>query len=149
MNPVGYHSAYQGGLNEQLGLGRDLFAMGLTLLEASLHATGRTEKSETLLSGITFDTEPEKRAIYFKATGQYNNGIKALMAEDFAPGSVEAFARSCIIKSIEHEKIRLGLNEDNKAVLPRTATFDRYDPNRPGNDQHLLAQLERELALLN
>jgi serine/threonine protein kinase len=149
MNPVGHHSAYKSGLNEQLGLGRDLFAMGLTLLEASLHATGRTEKSETLLSGITFHTQPEQKAIYLKASGQYNKGIKALMAEDFAPGSVEAFARSCIVKSVEYEKNRLGLDENDKAVLPRTATFERYDPKRAGNDQHLLAQLERELALLN
>jgi hypothetical protein len=75
-------------------------------------------------------------------------GIQDLKAEDFAPGSVEAFARSCIVKSIDHEKNRLGLDESNKAVFPRTATFDRYDPNRAGNDQHLLAQLERDLALL-
>jgi serine/threonine protein kinase len=149
LNPVTFHSAYQGGRNEQLGLGRDLFAMGLTLLEASLHATGRTEKSQTLIKGITFDGEPREKVKYLMAMGNYNNGINALMAEDFAPGSVEAFARSCIVKSVEYEKNRLGLDENDKAVLPRTATFERYDPKRAGNDQHLLAQLERDLALLN
>jgi serine/threonine protein kinase len=148
LNPVGFHSAYSGGKNEQLGLGRDLFAMGLTLLEASLHARGQAAKAEKIIAGITFNDQPDGKAIYKKQFGNYDDGIKALMAEEFAPGSVDAFARSCIIKSIEHEKGRLGLDENDNVVLPRTATFDRYDPNRAGNDQHLLAQLERDLALL-
>ena len=148
LNPVGFHKEYSHGSNEQLGLGRDLFAMGLTLLEASLHARGQAARSEKIIAGITFNDQPDGKAIYKKQFGNYDDGIKALMAEEFAPGSVDAFARSCIIKSIEHEKGRLGLDENDNVVLPRTATFDRYDPNRAGNDQHLLAQLERDLALL-
>lgn len=148
LNPVGHRKEYSGGENEQLGLGRDLFAMGLTLLEASLHARGQAARSEKIIAGITFNDQPDGKAIYKKQFGNYDDGIKALMAEEFAPGSVDAFARSCIIKSIEHEKGRLGLDENDNVVLPRTATFDRYDPNRAGNDQHLLAQLERDLALL-
>lgn len=150
INPVGFNRAY--GVeenNEQLGLGRDLFAMGMTLLEASLHARGQSDKATKLTKGITFgNAETQQKSVYSMRVGKYIEGIQALKAEDFAPGSVEAFARSCIVKSIEHEQKRLGLNADNFAVFPRTATFDRYDPNRAGNDQHLLAQLERDLALL-
>jgi hypothetical protein len=62
--------------------------------------------------------------------------------------SLPGYANNSSHSPIDHEKNRLGLDESNKAVFPRTATFDRYDPNRAGNDQHLLAQLERDLALL-
>jgi len=106
----------------------------MVLLEASLVARGETDKADQLMKGLTFSQEPPLKAVYQMASGNYKNGVEALRNESFPPGSVEAFARSCIIRSIEHEQVRLDRQDFG---------FDRYSAQ---NDQHLLAQLERELA---
>lgn len=133
-NPVVWDRRYSAGKNAQAGLGRDLFSIGMVLLEASLLARGETDKADQLMGGLTFGSQTPTKAVYQMASGNYKNGVEALKNETFPPGSVEAFARSCIIRSIEYEQARLERQDFG---------FDRYSA---GNDQHLLAQLERELA---
>jgi hypothetical protein len=133
LNPVLY--ATRPDLDQEearLGIGRDLFAMGMVLLEASMRARGQGARADELMNGLTFSNRPPKQAIYQMASGKYEDGLETLKAENLTP--IEAFARSCIVKSIEHEQARLAKQDFG---------FERYDPT---NDQHLLVQLEKELA---
>jgi serine/threonine protein kinase len=138
-NPVAWHSRYKTGANAQLGLGRDLFSMGAVLLETSLRAKGQGDKSDALMGQITFSGQPTDAAMYLMSIKKYETGIAQLEAEPFAIGSVEDFARTCIIESIRHEEARLDNNNN---------TFERYDKSRPDSDQHLLSKLERKFAQL-
>jgi hypothetical protein len=133
-SPVVWDPRYSAGKSAQAGLGRDLFSIGMVLLEASLMARGETDKANLLMGGLTFGGHTEEQAKYWMSIGKYEDGVEALKNESFPPGSVEAFARSCIIRSIEHEQARLDRQDFG---------FERYTA---GNDQHLLAELERELA---
>ena len=133
LNPVAWTRS-KGRINAQLGLGRDLFAVGMVMLETSLGAKGRYQEAEDLMNMLTFMREPLEKGRYLMSQGNYKRGVEALKKAEFAANSIEAFARSCITKSIEYEETRRD-NEDFK--------FERYSPN---NGQHLLAQLERELA---
>lgn len=134
LNPVKYARPPGKGQQEaRLGLGRDLFAMGMVLLEASMHARGQGERADALMNRLTFSSSPAGQAILWMRNGNYRSGLETLKQENLPPNSVEAFARSCIVKSIEHEEARLAKQDFG---------FDRYDP---GDDQHLLAQLEKEL----
>ena len=133
LNPVAWTRS-KGRINAQLGLGRDLFAVGMVMLETSLGAKGRYQEAEDLMNMLTFMREPLEKGRYLMSQGNYKRGVEALNKAEFAANSIEAFARSCITKSIEYEETRRD-NEDFK--------FERYSPN---NGQHLLAQLERELA---
>ena len=123
-------------LSAQLGLGRDLFAFGLVVLETALMTKGQESKNNDIFNSLTFPHESPGKAQYRMQRGDYKNGVEFLKAETFEPNSIEAFARSCIIKSIELEESRLA----NKNF-----GFERYSPD---NDRHLLAELERELALV-
>ena len=138
-NPVGYNQKYYesssgqtsyGTFKYQMGVGRDLFAMGMTLLETALTSRGQEKKAKDLMSQITGQNSNPSRQALFES---YKQGVEALKAENFPPNSVEAFARSCIVKAIEYEQIRLDRQDFG---------FDRYNE---ADDQHLLSQLQREL----
>ncbi len=131
MNPVAWQVG--NGNQAQLGLGRDLFAIGMVLLETALGAQGRYKNAEDLISQLTFIQQPKYRAIQLMKDGLYSRGVNALNAAPFAENSVEAFARSCILESIQHEEERLK-KQDFK--------FDRYAKVKP---DHLLAKLQRQL----
>jgi hypothetical protein len=66
---------------------------------------------------------------------EYNRGIGDLEAETFAKGSVEDFARTCIIESIRYEEARLDQG---------ITTFEHYNAESPGNEKHLLSQLTQQ-----
>jgi hypothetical protein len=142
-NPVAWADNYsdeEPGDKARLGLGRDLFAVGMVLLEASLLAKGEGTKADALMNGITFGTAPNVKAAIWEIRNKgYTNGLNALKGETFGKGSVEDFARSCILKSVAYEEAR-----SQQGI----ATFERYDPKGPADDQHLLAQLQREFAQL-
>lgn len=145
-NPVAWDKRYASvhprfvlGANAQLGLGRDLFSIGVVLLEASLRAKGHGDKFDTLISRITYAHEPSDKAKHMMFNQYHKNGIADLKAEPFANESVENFARTCIIEAIRHEEDRL----DNHIT-----TFERYNTSQPGNDQHLLSKLARQFAEL-
>ncbi len=131
MNPVAWQVG--NGNQAQLGLGRDLFAIGMVLLETALGEQGRYKDAEDLISQLTFIQQPKYRAIQLMKDGLYSRGVNALNAAPFAENSVEAFARSCILESIQHEEERLK-KQDFK--------FDRYAKVKP---DHLLAKLQRQL----
>ena len=132
MNPVAWQVG--NGNQAQLGLGRDLFAIGMVLLETALGAKGRYKDAEDLISQLTFIQQPKYRAIQLMKDGLYSRGVNALNAAPFAENSVEAFARSCILESIRHEEERLK-NHDFK--------FDRYAKDK---QDHLLTKLQRQLV---
>jgi TPR repeat protein len=123
----------------QMGLGRDLFAMGMVLLEASLLAKGQGEKANSIFNKITFSNKDAGDALDNMRVRMYKMGLKLLKTEEFPKGSVEDFARSCIVKAVAHEEARY---EDE------IGSFERYKINDPANDQHLLTQLQREFEQL-
>ncbi len=124
LNPVAYRSG------ARLGIGRDLFAIGATLLEVSLTARGAHAKADELIQGLTHGkaNAPELSL----RNGEYRKGLTALAKEKFAAGSIEDFARQCIIKSIEVEESRL----ENQNF-----TFERYADQQ----DHPLTQLQEAL----
>jgi hypothetical protein len=63
-----------------------------------------------------------------------------LQAEPFLKGSVEDFARSCILKAVAYEEVR---------CTNKVGSFERYTDGAPANDQHLLAQLQKEFDQLS
>jgi hypothetical protein len=130
-NPVAFAPAYGGGKTARLGLGRDVFSMGVVLLETALLARGQSEKARTLIENITFASDPYLQSQWKKSRGEHEKGLKALGKEPFEAGSLEHFARECILRSVDYEKARLARKD---------FTFERYVPDQP---DHLLAQLER------
>jgi serine/threonine protein kinase len=135
LNPVAWKHKPPG--NEaKLGIGRDLFALGMVILETSLYAKGQGDKANQLMEKLTFGNERPGRAKYLMSQDKYQNGIQELQDENFDANSIEAFARSCIIESIQLEERRLAGN---------ITAFERYDETQP-DAQHLLAKLEGDLA---
>lgn len=133
-NPVAFAPAYGGGKTARLGLGRDLFSIGMVLLEAALLSRGDSETARTLMEGITFASDPLLQSQWKKSQGKYQAGLERLRQAPFAAGSLESFARECILRSVEYEQARLARQDFG---------FERYAPDQP---EHLLAQLERALG---
>lgn len=140
LNPVAFDkrtresSGLQMNFKYQMGVGRDLFALGAVLLEAALIARGEPQKAEDLMNGITLGKQGINAIVYQQSVNErYKQGLDALKAEQFPPHSVEAFARSCIVKAVEYEQARLDRQDFG---------FDRYDK---ADDNHLLSQLQKEL----
>lgn len=135
LNPVAWKHKPPG-TEAKLGIGRDLFALGMVILETSLYAKDQGGKADQLMERLTFGKQPTGRARYFMASDKYQEGIQELQDEKFDANSIEAFARSCIIESIRLEETRLAGN---------ITAFERYNESQP-DAQHLLAKLERDLA---
>ncbi len=85
------------------------------------------------MNALTFSHEGPFKSKYRMNQGDYKQGVQDLQGERFAAGSIEAFARVCILRAIEYEESRLNRKDYG---------FERYTPD---NDQHLLAELDREL----
>jgi len=135
-NPVAFDPAYKAGATARLGLGRDVFSMGVVLLETALLARGESERARTLIENITFASDPPLQSQWKKLRGEHEKGLEALGEQPFEAGSLEHFARECILRSVDYEKARLARKD---------FTFERYMPDQ---SDHLLAQLERALGAM-
>lgn len=96
--------------NAQLGFGRDVYAMGLVLLETSLLAEGYgADKTKDLMVKLTHrDVKDYEEFFYKLATRSINDRITILKSlGDLKSGTVSDFARQCVIKALEFEDERI------------------------------------------
>ena len=119
----------------QLGLGRDLYATGLVLLEASLLAgQGGAEQANTILNEVTHrdqdDKEEVRRLLKNKPIADRIDYLKRL---NFEARSVQDFARTCLIKALEFEQDRIERKEFG------------FDRDETGREATLLRELEDKL----
>lgn len=160
LNPVAYHEKFRypaggPGENAQLGLGRDLYAMGLVMLEASLLAEGMSgEDVQRVMQSITYGNLPFEKIKLFLATKPIEDRIKVLNdIEGMKAGGVAEFARKCVIKALEFERERVDPKEESKSVdrsegrqnvsaKTKSYTFDRSDT---GPEAKLLQELQEDL----
>jgi len=168
MHPLGFKDAQIVNLEfvtvAQLGLGRDLYALGLVLLEAALVAKGKNEEAETLMSGIT-DKEakaldearislnrrkPEKLGdpLPLKTLENYSIGarIDYLEKADLPKDSVEDFARTCLIEALKFEQGRIDEARKNKENNEENKNVFGFDRSDNGPEAQLLKKLEDRLA---
>ncbi len=136
LNPVAFHPAYainHGMWSEykpQAGAGRDLYATGISLLEAAMYAKGRGSDFENLSDALSC-----KGVASNLQAGKYQAGIELLREENFEPDSIEDFARTCVLKSIDYELDRVNRGDRG---------FERYHANA---ENHLLDEVSRHPAL--
>jgi serine/threonine protein kinase len=160
LHPLAYHKKFLHapggpGKNAQLGLGRDLYAMGLVMLEASLLAEGMSgEEVQGVMESITHGHQPVAKIEYLLATNSIEDRIKTLNGiEGMKAGGMAEFARKCIIKALEFEQERVGPEEESESddgsegrqsvsAKTKSYTFDRSDT---GPEAKLLEELQEEL----
>ena len=121
------------------GLGRDLYAMGLVLLEASVMAQANTkdeiQNAMSLVDSISMRKLKDFQILLKKGIASQSDPIfERLANQNFPLNSPEAFARSCILKSIAFEKDRLQRQDFG------------FDRSENGPEAALIKELEAELA---
>ena len=118
----------------QLGLGRDLYATGLVLLEASLlKGRGGVEQANTILEEVTHKSQPMNTVLFLLSDKSIEDRIKYLKGLNFEAHTVQDFARTCLIKALEFEQGRIIRND---------FSFDR---SANGREATLIRELEAEL----
>lgn len=118
----------------QLGLGRDLYATGLVLLEASLLAgQGGAEQANTILNEVRHRDLRQNRVWKLLRDKPIADRIDYLKRLNFEARSVQDFARTCLIKALEFEQERIERKDFG---------FDRTEI---GREADLLRELEDEL----
>lgn len=139
LHPLAMHEKFrlqEGGAqdNAQLGLGRDLYATGLVLLETSLRA-GRADSKEIerIMNGVAHQSEPEGSLYYQLATKSIESRIEYLNDLKFPPDSVQHFARTCLIKALEFEQDRIDRKDFG------------FDRSENGREAALIRELEAAL----
>ncbi len=110
LNPVVTNPTYRDELSiaiqpkhAQLGLGRDLYAMGLVLLETSLRASGeRHEDTEKKMWELTLGG-----SLAQLSSRSIQDQIKSITNTQVEANTVQDFARTCLIKALEFEQGRI------------------------------------------
>jgi serine/threonine protein kinase len=114
-NPWGLVSA--GGAVARPGLGRDLFSMGLSMLEVAMRAEGRHAEFDQLQVALTrIDQKTHKIIKLMNEQRSRDAAMSAIQSETFAPGSAAHFAQQCIIKAMQVEQRRV---EEKDFGFPR------------------------------
>lgn len=116
------------------GAGRDLFALGATLLETSLHARGATAEWEDWNNKLWFKADGLRaKAEYYGALAEKRKELSNEARKNpFPPDSAEHFALTCIAESLDYE--------DNRLAQGLQKRFERYTA---GNAEHPLNKLSQ------
>jgi serine/threonine protein kinase len=130
-NPWGLVSA--GGTVARPGLGRDLFSMGLSMLEITMRAEGRHEEFDQLQVALTrIDQEAHKIVKLMNRPGVRDAAMNAIESKTFAPGSAAHFAQQCIIK---------GMQVEQRRVAEKDFGFPRYSEGSDNETTRVLDEL--------
>jgi len=114
-NPWGLVSAK--GAVARPGLGRDLFSMGLSMLEVAMRAEGRHEEFDQLHVALTRSNQSAEKIVKLMNQSKFRDAaMNAIQSKTFAPGSAAHFAQQCIIKAMQVEQRRV---EEKDFGFPR------------------------------
>lgn len=115
------------------GAGRDLFALGTTLLEASLQARGADEEWKTWQEKLLFGVSNAKKSAYMSSIKSKRTELaEAARQNEFAPDSAEHFALTCIAEALEYEENRIDHDMQHQ--------FERYTPDNANHPLNKVSQ---------
>jgi hypothetical protein len=118
-----------------LGLGRDLYAFGVTLLLLSLHDTDSAQDGQFMKRKAEYgEVFNQLEAVKWDTTGRL---INFLENQNYPADSVANLASQCIIESLRHE--------EQLAQEGRAGHFARWEANQP---DHLLNKLASHPAVV-
>ncbi len=120
------------------GVGKDLCAFGVTVLESALYAKNQSAVCEDILRNMKISEEPFAAGQMAKLSTTRMRMVQNLKDEQkrFPADSEEHFGLQCIITSIEYEESRINSGQEN--------VFERYTAT---NANHPLNQLSQHPAI--